>query len=1371
MRRIWLGVLLFAFCVAAAAQNGEVPRLIKFSGAVSSAQGTVGVTFALYKDQTGGAPLWLETQNVAVDQNGRFTIYLGANHAKGIPADLFTSGEARWLAVQADGQPEQSRVLLVSVPYAMKAGDAETLGGLPLSAFVLNPKFATASGEVAVTGAFVNTAAVTGASYAITGAAAGYLPIFTNAAGDMTSSSLYQMSDGRMGVGTTAPYGALHIQRDNTGGSDRPDHFVIQGKTNPNLKMIMGMHTEATPAYADFGMVEEGVAWRNFIFAKNGGNLGVGTISPTSKLEVNGDIKLSSGSGAGIIFADGTKQTTAGIGGGTSYTAGAGLALSANQFSVADNGITTPKIADGAVTDTKITAVSGSKVTGTVANATTATSVLNGVYTNGTYADPSWVTSLSANKLSTGTIADARLSPNIAFRNASNIFPAGTQDFSGAAATLPVKAVLSSATPATCIASKELIMKTDATAGQQLFVCNATGNGWTLVGDGTGAAGVTSFAGRGGAVTPQTGDYSFSQISGAATDTQIAGLSATKLTGTIADQQIAGISASKITGNLPVSQVTGAATTGPNSFSGDQYFSGTITVAGDTNATLTSITSTDMGMGVHGVAWGASGTGLKGETVSQTGSATGVFGTSQSSSGTGVMGSGATGVWGLSSNLGGTGVYGMSYNATGTAGKFEQKNGSGRILSGQRNGWELFSVDAVGAVQIHPRDLATATSGEYSSLLLTASAYNTTFPQAQKQIFTVNTVPVNNNTASPSAAINFGFGRDGESINFTGLSIGADGKITFAPGQTFPGAGTLTGITPGAGINVDSTTSPTISANFTSSSGENGSATTVSRGDHVHDARYVQLTGGTVTGPFIATRLEIPATTSANTGVLRLGSSIFLHSFGDYSNTFIGAGSGGTFTSTGTENTATGYWTLRANTTGWRNTAYGAWSMAANTTGGTNSAFGYGTLQNNASSANSAFGYFGLVANTTGSSNSAFGSESLRNNTLGSANSAFGTTSMFSNTEGSDNSAFGIAALHHNTTGYYNSALGYGALYSNSTGGSNSGFGGFSLYANTTGGGNSAFGMNSLIANTTGNNNSSFGSNSMNANTTGGSNSAFGIYSLRSNTIGMLNSAFGGDSLRNNVEGSRNSAFGNASLYNTNPTIGNTSEGAYNTAVGYGAGYYNTTGSQNTFIGYYAGQPYGGNGALTNATAIGANATVDQSNSLILGASNVSVGIGTTAPNTKLQVVGNIRVGTSGTNGCIQRFDGTGIIGLCSSDLRLKTNIMPFEPVLDKVIRLVPVHFQWRAKEFPGYHFGDSVNSGLVAQDVEKVFPAMVATDENGYKMVNYSELPYLTLAAIRELRAENEALRARVSELEQKNRQLDEIWQRLRKLEQSAVR
>jgi hypothetical protein len=119
-----------------------VPHLVKFSGVLKSAsaaphRGVIAVRFVVYGDSAGGTPLWQEVQNTQFDEQGHYEVMLGATGNEGIPLDLFTSGEPRWLGVQAliPGEQEQPRVLLVSVPYALKAGDAATLGGLPASAF------------------------------------------------------------------------------------------------------------------------------------------------------------------------------------------------------------------------------------------------------------------------------------------------------------------------------------------------------------------------------------------------------------------------------------------------------------------------------------------------------------------------------------------------------------------------------------------------------------------------------------------------------------------------------------------------------------------------------------------------------------------------------------------------------------------------------------------------------------------------------------------------------------------------------------------------------------------------------------------------------------------------------------------------------------------------------------------------------------------------------------------------------------------------------------------------------------------------------------------------------------------------------------
>ncbi|HEY4962899.1 MAG TPA: peptidase S74, partial [Terriglobales bacterium] len=116
MRRLVLAVSLFTilFVVshtsAQQANNSTVPNLIRYSGTVLQPRSAavsspiVGVTFAIYKQQEGGAPVWLETQNVTPDATGHYSVLLGSTTATGLPSDLFSLQEERWLGVQVQGQ-------------------------------------------------------------------------------------------------------------------------------------------------------------------------------------------------------------------------------------------------------------------------------------------------------------------------------------------------------------------------------------------------------------------------------------------------------------------------------------------------------------------------------------------------------------------------------------------------------------------------------------------------------------------------------------------------------------------------------------------------------------------------------------------------------------------------------------------------------------------------------------------------------------------------------------------------------------------------------------------------------------------------------------------------------------------------------------------------------------------------------------------------------------------------------------------------------------------------------------------------------------------------------------------------------------------
>jgi hypothetical protein len=182
-----------------------IPALVRFSGTALQANGKAqaSVTFLIYKDELGGEPLWSETQNVSFDATGHYEVYLGAANSSGLPLDLFGNGEARWLEVQVAGGKQQPRVLLASVPYAVKAADAATLGGLPASAFALAGSNAAASPS--------QVAASTDTTSTVTtpGGTAGYLPVFSGAA-TIDDSILYESST-KIGIGTKTPASTLDV--------------------------------------------------------------------------------------------------------------------------------------------------------------------------------------------------------------------------------------------------------------------------------------------------------------------------------------------------------------------------------------------------------------------------------------------------------------------------------------------------------------------------------------------------------------------------------------------------------------------------------------------------------------------------------------------------------------------------------------------------------------------------------------------------------------------------------------------------------------------------------------------------------------------------------------------------------------------------------------------------------------------------------------------------------------------------------------------------------------------------------------------------------------------------------------------------------
>lgn len=457
--------------------------------------------------------------------------------------------------------------------------------------------------------------------------------------------------------------------------------------------------------------------------------------------------------------------------------------------------------------------------------------------------------------------------------------------------------------------------------------------------------------------------------------------------------------------------------------------------------------------------------------------------------------------------------------------------------------------------------------------------------------------------------------------------------------------------------------------------------------------------------------------------------------------------------------------------------------------------------------------------------NISFGEGALRSNTTGGWNTAYGQSTLYNNTTGNFNTAVGLASLPANISGQLNTALGYGALNTSSTGNENTGLGSASLGSNTSGNDNLASGYNSLGFNTTGSNNVALGVSAGSYISPSGNNTL----SNQSVYLGAQTKTFANNQTNEIVVGY--GAVGNGS--NT-ATIGNSSitRTVLNGNVGIGT---SSSGSATLNILNQASSPFLALRSTNNVYEI-AKMSFDQntdilsiinnqgaiSSGITFGTNNSermritssgNVGIGTTSPSAKLNVLGDFHIGDYGTSetrtfetrtstnlfaistfptnadGTLISYSranggqgplkfanasmvvmnltaggqvlipslGTGIVysnngtltSTNPSDKRLKDNILDLSYGLNEILKLRPVTYNWK---------NDAIKQGkqfgFIAQEVQEVMPDLVKefkTDEGDRLGLNKEGIYTTLIKAIQEQQAQIKELQKEIEILKNK--------------------
>ncbi|MHC4499513.1 MAG: hypothetical protein ACYS21_10420, partial [Planctomycetota bacterium] len=267
-----LGTLIFLLCSVSSA---DVPSMINYQGKLTTASGgclndTVEMTFSIYPDTTGSPADWTETQALVAVQNGIFNVLLGS--VTPISASVF-DGDIKYLGVQIEADPEMTPLKpMVTTAYAFHCATADSALNASAAGITSVDGVSNPGGDVDL----IQTDAIT------------IVP--NDGANTITFGETHSARTDDPHTVTAAQTGAL-VSVDgvsNAGG----DVDLVAG-SNMTITPDDGANTvtfSSTGGGGGGGWVDDGTVVR---LETSSDSVGIGTSSPTAKLEVSGDAFIS----------------------------------------------------------------------------------------------------------------------------------------------------------------------------------------------------------------------------------------------------------------------------------------------------------------------------------------------------------------------------------------------------------------------------------------------------------------------------------------------------------------------------------------------------------------------------------------------------------------------------------------------------------------------------------------------------------------------------------------------------------------------------------------------------------------------------------------------------------------------------------------------------------------------------------------------------------------------------------------------------------------------------------------------------------------------------------------------------------------------